>query len=31
MWTALTDAGFALGASLVGNAALESIAEAVGA
>jgi glycine cleavage system aminomethyltransferase T len=31
MWTALTDAGFALGASLVGTAALESIAEAVGA
>lgn len=31
MWTALTDAGLALGASVVGAAALEAIAEAVGA
>jgi sarcosine oxidase subunit gamma len=31
MWTALTDAGLALGASVVGAAALGSIAEAVGA
>ncbi len=31
MWTALTDAGLALGASVVGAAALASIAEAVGA
>ena len=31
MWTAMTDAGLALGASIVGAAALESLAEAVGA
>jgi len=31
MWTAVTDAGFGLGASVVGTAALERIGEAVGA